>query len=254
MHFKVSRPSAVLHEPYTLTSIHFRLSRVTGHCSQRQRTSGRRDVAPSPTPWEHQHTHRTARADFYFYWKCFYLKEGTIFFLPNFLLYWCVTLLCYTMDYSGLQEDSTDTQQAQVEGQVNPNGALGGSTVPPPLSPHYTHPQSATGADFLHLIQYLEQVRIHEDTRRRQEDELRRQEDDRRRQEENARFSALLQRLMPATSSVTTSSPNTSSTRSSVPLPQKAITQNPPPLFKIAWNSKALNTSSYDVARRRSID
>ena len=138
------------------------------------------------------------------------------------------------MDYSGLQEDSTDTQQAQVEGQVNPNGALSGSTVPPPLSPHYTHPQSATGADFLHLIQYLEQVRIHEDARRRQEDKLRRQEDDRRRQEENARFSALLQRLMPATSSVTTSStsssPNMSSTSSSVPLPQKAITQNPPPL------------------------
>ena len=111
------------------------------------------------------------------------------------------------MDYSGLQEDSTDTQQAQVEGQVNPNGALGGSTVPPPLSPHYTHPQSATGADFLHLIQYLEQVRIHEDARRRQEDEIRRQEDDRRRQEENARFSALLQRLMLATSSVTSHLP-----------------------------------------------
>ena len=28
----------------------------------------------------------------------------------------------------------------------------------------------------------------------------------------------------------------------------------PPPLFKIARNSKALNTSSYDIARRRSID
>ena len=27
-----------------------------------------------------------------------------------------------------------------------------------------------------------------------------------------------------------------------------------PPLFKIAWNSIALNTSSYDIARRRFID
>ncbi|XP_068235531.1 uncharacterized protein [Palaemon carinicauda] len=100
-----------------------------------------------------------------------------------------------------------------------------------------------SGADFLHFIKYLEQCRIQEDARRRQEEDFRRREDEQRRQEESARFTALLQRLLPVTSQPdsthslsvntlsTSSVPTVSSSSSSViPAPQKAITQNPPPL------------------------
>ncbi|XP_068224072.1 uncharacterized protein [Palaemon carinicauda] len=154
------------------------------------------------------------------------------------------------MSESEFHEESTDIREAEVEDEFNPNfEALGGLIgeevyqLPPPLTPHYTTPPSASGADFLHFIKYLEQCRIQEDARRRQEEDFRRREDEQRRQEESARFTALLQRLLPVTSqpdsthslsgntSSTSSVPTVSSSSSSViPAPQKAITQNPPPL------------------------
>ena len=73
------------------------------------------------------------------------------------------------------------------------------SPPPPPLTPHYSHPSSATGADFLHLIKFLEETRLQEDARRRCEEEFQQQEDGIRRQEENARFQALLQMIVPVT-------------------------------------------------------
>ena len=124
--------------------------------------------------------------------------------------------------------------------------------LPPPLTPHYTHPRPSTGGDIMHLIQFLEQSRIRDEDRRRREDEIRRQEEDRRRQEEedrrrqeeDARLAALLQMLAPAASPPVTTTTSTtgdttlslhtsqasSSTCPSVPPPQKAIAQNPPPL------------------------
>ena len=91
--------------------------------------------------------------------------------------------------------ESHDTPQIQVgeEEQHLPQplahtsgGRAPTSPPPPPLTPQYSHPSSATGADFLHLIKFLEETRLQEDARRRREEELRRQENDIHRQEENA--------------------------------------------------------------------
>ena len=117
-----------------------------------------------------------------------------------------------------------------------------GNTLPPPpvLTSHYSHlAHSIPGADLLHIIQYLEQMRQQDETKRHQTDEL-------RRQQENSRFTALIQLLVSAspqaissqadatgsgapatTSPVPAASPSTSS---SVPPPQKAVAQNPSPL------------------------
>ena len=166
------------------------------------------------------------------------------------------------MEPSPFRDESDDTLQAQAAGFSSPN-PLDSSTVdhdgspqrgappPPLLSQHYTLPHSPSSPDILHLIKYLEQSRLYEDARRqreeicrRQEEDRRRQEEDLRRQEESARFTALLEMLAPIThQSVTAASSATSlpvttdpttplgpSSSTSIPPPQKAIAQNPPPL------------------------
>ena len=88
----------------------------------------------------------------------------------------------------------------------------------------------------------MEETRLQEDARGRREEELRRQEDEIRRQAENDRFQALLQMIVPvATQRNVTATPSdtdllpsvptgAASTSTSVPPPQKAKAQNPPPL------------------------
>ncbi|MPC70125.1 hypothetical protein E2C01_064364 [Portunus trituberculatus] len=93
-------------------------------------------------------------------------------------------------------EDTDDIQHVQVEvddsHQDEAGGAVGGTLhyqMPPylPLTPHYTHPTSASGAELLHLIKFLEQ------TRRKPQEARRYQKDELRRREEEDRFTTLLQ-------------------------------------------------------------
>ncbi|MPC55141.1 hypothetical protein E2C01_049072 [Portunus trituberculatus] len=150
------------------------------------------------------------------------------------------------MSFQPHPEDIDDTPKVQVEvddsHQDEASGAVGGTLryqmlPPPPLTPHYTHPTSAPGAELLHLIKFLEQSRIQDEARRRQEDEL-------RCREEADRFTTLLQLFTPLTTQPSSPSiappatmvssppgtPPSTSASSSVPPPQKAIAQNPPPL------------------------
>ena len=119
-------------------------------------------------------------------------------------------------------------------------GAADDDMQPPQLTPNLPHARSSvTSSDLLHLIQYMEQTRLQDEARRRREEEERRQED-------HARFTSLMQMLatpshVPAPqhgpgptgpNAPTSTSPQPSATTPSLsmPPPQKAIAQNPPPL------------------------
>ena len=86
----------------------------------------------------------------------------------------------FIMDFALHPTESDDASHIQVKEEDSQHGgtaggALGGTASgavgyqlpmrsPPSLTPHYIHP-SSTEADFLNLINYLEQTRIQEDAR-----------------------------------------------------------------------------------------
>lgn len=135
----------------------------------------------------------------------------------------------------GFSTESNEPQQDALQYSLPVGGTTDGVDQPPLLSPpQYTHPTSATAADFMHLIQYLETSRVQDEARRRREEEIRRQED-LRRKEEAARFTTLIQLLSPVNlqpTSAGSSSPLALGLHPTPhhPPPQKAIAQNPPPL------------------------
>ena len=123
-------------------------------------------ILPSPTVCHI--THALARRT-KLYINSFNLERKR-FFKFSVSLFRKSTALVYSImqnfpDYA----ESDDTPQVQVgeEEQHLPQPLTHTSgrraptsPPPPPLTPQYSHPSSATGPDFLHLIKFLEETRL----------------------------------------------------------------------------------------------